>query len=384
MPRRRHHSAFTIIELLVVVGIIGVLVGLLLPAIGKARDQARVTASQSNLRNLAAAHSAYASEFNDRQFTLTLDSMSSYGDNAVDAVNEYFLQKEKYPPPPTLGWTAPLGSGEPMLVSLLVRPDPPFNKNYVLLEPIAFRGAWGDPDVDIDRMGYFRLPNARQFSQYLNGRFYDPVFYAPKDTIVRNMMDPVSALPGEYTDKSILVANYGWGDEDFCYSSYSLSPAALFAPDVLRREDEGGWQDPWILGAGFRAPSMSQARFPGLKTHMLEHHWLQNFRSDCNPNLPEEAGRPYLGCQPYFFNQGWESAPVTMFYDGHIESIGIRDAMRADGQVLGQTGAQAGLWSRDTPFGTDGYFIGAGYDEANSSLHILTTEGIRGRDIVSD
>ena len=36
-----------------------------------------------------------------------------------------------------------------------------------------------------------------------------------------------------------------------------------------------GWQDPWGLPGGFRSPGMSQARFPNLKTHMLEHHWLQ-------------------------------------------------------------------------------------------------------------
>jgi prepilin-type N-terminal cleavage/methylation domain-containing protein len=65
-PRR----AFTIIELLVVVSIIALLIGILLPAIGKARDQARLTMSQSNLRNLGTAHGNYEAEWSDRQFTL--------------------------------------------------------------------------------------------------------------------------------------------------------------------------------------------------------------------------------------------------------------------------------------------------------------------------
>ena len=51
---------FTVIELLVVVSIIALLVGILLPAIGKARDQAKMAISQANLRNLGTAHAAYA------------------------------------------------------------------------------------------------------------------------------------------------------------------------------------------------------------------------------------------------------------------------------------------------------------------------------------
>ncbi|MHC4081837.1 MAG: type II secretion system protein, partial [Planctomycetota bacterium] len=47
---RQVSKGFTIIELLVVVSIIALLVGILLPAIGKARDTARVNSSKSNLR----------------------------------------------------------------------------------------------------------------------------------------------------------------------------------------------------------------------------------------------------------------------------------------------------------------------------------------------
>ena len=359
---RKSHRAFTIIELLVVVSIIALLVGILLPAIGKAREQAKLSTSQSNLKQIGTALNTYAAEWSDRQYTGTVDSLSVYGSDIAEAVT---------------GFTdAHGGNGLPRLVLGTTPPSTIWFWGGAgsLAMPISFQSGFGN----------FRVLNARQVGQYLTGRFYDPIYFSPKDSAAITAIEACDSYPGEWCPDAPDGPAGGIYTPTYCFS-----PAAMYSPDVMANPGKGGFQDPFSLKAGHRSPAMSQALYPDLKSYVIEHHWLQNTFGtgvECNPNF---LGGQYDGCEPWYFNHGFSSTPVMLMYDGHIENVGNLRVRAATDRQISQLGY--GLWSTDTPMEGDysdsspgGYFMNQGHDWTATSHHILTTNGIRGRDFFGD
>jgi prepilin-type N-terminal cleavage/methylation domain-containing protein/prepilin-type processing-associated H-X9-DG protein len=65
-PAETPRKAFTLIELLVVIAIIAILASILFPVFGRARENARRTTCQSNLKQLATAWMMYVQDYDER------------------------------------------------------------------------------------------------------------------------------------------------------------------------------------------------------------------------------------------------------------------------------------------------------------------------------
>ena len=70
-PRTQNRSAFTLVELLVVIAVVAILAALLFPVFARARENARRTSCQSNLKQLSLAATLYSQDY-DEHFPLGL------------------------------------------------------------------------------------------------------------------------------------------------------------------------------------------------------------------------------------------------------------------------------------------------------------------------
>jgi hypothetical protein len=360
MRRIHHRNGVTMVEVLAILASILALLAMGLPVIARGGSASGVAVSLGNLQQMNTAFAAYANDFNGRQPTAIVDNFSTYGGTPNAALVGYQQDAQMDHPPQILGICGDAIFGHYLGPSF----GTPFN--FRTITPLTFGPT--------SAFGAFRLPNTKLFHTYVGHGYFTAPFYAPNDSAAYPLVEPLFDYECNYlTDATLGGARW---------SSYCFSPASMFDPGVMRPMSQGGFQDPFSYATGFQSPAVSQAAFPALKTRMLEHHWNQN--SPADPNNPLDTTTTglaaYLGCHPYRFNHGAASSPATLFFDGSTRLLPNTEALAADAQVLKQTGE--GLWHRGTPLGVNGYFGDQSYDGTILSHHVLTTNGILGRDTV--
>ncbi|MEZ6192035.1 MAG: type II secretion system protein [Phycisphaerales bacterium] len=160
--KRTTPRGFTLIELLVVISIIALLVGILLPALGAARETARATVCLSNTRQLGTGFYAYATDNN----MYMPYSFVQYNDPLQPFYYDLLIDGGYLPDGRSRDWS----------------------KNLTMEDDIrgAYKGVWHCPVVELDEM----VTNGKPVTQSGWGGGYgtDQSRIMPGRDIVNNLM----------------------------------------------------------------------------------------------------------------------------------------------------------------------------------------------------
>jgi prepilin-type N-terminal cleavage/methylation domain-containing protein len=410
------NHGFTLVELMVVISIIALLVGILLPAISRARDNAKIGQSKSNIRNVKTASNLYENDHKGMPWTGSPHNLASGPDgswtglSSAAAINQWL---GRY-------WSGNQGgAGGKSTITPGIQPCETdggghwftFTSDHIV--PYCYGSGLTTSARGYARVGTWRYPNSRQIAEYMEDKCYHKAYFAPKDRILQRALQQCWDDDGTMCSTSYVDGASATLDIPHLLqpSSYCFSPPNMMNPYCYRLPNENedpteAFTDPMAVPGGFRPATMAQAKYSSLKTFLMETHWMQNLTTgECGPRWAdseypyhasagsnEESSWDYAGCYPNYFNASWRSAPVACFVDGHVDLIKVEDAEKHDYVVAdgndsaGGLAGYKGLWHRGVAGDLEnGFFVECRTDWGNWSGHTHTAGGLtQGRDRIAE
>ncbi|MGP1310238.1 MAG: type II secretion system protein [Phycisphaerales bacterium] len=254
-PRRRDAGGFTLIEILVAVGIIALLIGVLVPTLGGARTSAVLAGEQADARSIAQAYAAFASD--NRGYVLPAKVDSNKFPDAVLRAPATLPTGEAPTGPDASRWIWRLGQYVDFAFPTLIR-------DRDVLAEVNDGGSLAGIDAGTYRASVFT--GFGMNSYYLGGRreFYETnsqgvnrfqaLFGA--DFFIRRM----DQAPSPASLLAFVSAASNIGDEGFREGYFYVEPPRttitqtswfdFTAPTKERVKQESGWYGAFPVGNG--------------------------------------------------------------------------------------------------------------------------------------
>lgn len=293
---RTRRSGFTLVELLVVIGIIAVLVGILLPALNRAREQARSAKCLSNVRQLATAFFMYTNE-NKGWFPC----VGVFGGGANQLGYPFGLNDPNNPTPTWVGW-----SEDWIVWRYKTRADPLEGSimKYLNSTDAAVMVCPSDEDPDNRSITNAGIGGPYVYSYVMNSFLSYGTVYNPNVAGIKSS----PATSDGYNNLTPLYRKSGW--------AWKIQQVKNSARKVIvYEEDERAMRD----GRG-------QIQSPTVGSNANNIMGLLSIRHDSQRRSPDTPPGGTAGPQTIDVNENAERKGNCGFVDGHAEYVSRREA----------------------------------------------------------